>query len=185
MQRLAGGEDLALNEIMSRWQNRLASFIWHMTQDEPTTRDLAQETFVRLYQHRHRYRAKAPFSSYLFRIARNLIYNHHRWNKRHPSESLQVLRSSGFDPEAETATPDQALKNAETALEVRRAIAELPDDLREALVLFTYQELSYRDIALVLDCSEKAVETRIYRARQLLKQRLAALAPDSRIGSAG
>lgn len=178
MLRMAGGEDLALNEIMSRWQDRLASFVWHMTQDEAASRDLAQETFVRLYQSRHRYRPKAPFPAYLFRIARNLIYNQRRWSKRHPSESLQALSNQGADFEADTVPPDEALRKTETATAVRRAIARLPEDLREALVLFTYQELGYRDIAPILNCSEKAVETRIYRARQILKETLAPLAKD-------
>lgn len=176
MARLAGGDDLALNEIMSRWQDRLTSFLWHMTHDHAASRDLAQETFVRLYQHRHQYRPKAPFPSYLFRISRNLLSNHVRWQSRHPVESLQSMGDQGFDPAASASTPDEALADEETAREVRRAIATLPEDLREALVLFTYQGLGYRQIGDILDCSEKAVETRIYRARQILKEKLAALA---------
>lgn len=176
MQRLAGGDDLALNEIMARWQDRLAAFLWHMTHDHAAARDLAQETFVRLYQHRHRYRPQAAFSSYLFRIARHLLANHWRWQKRHPAASLDSLTEGGLDHAATTQAPDESLSQAETAREVRRAIASLPNDLREALVLFTYQDLGYRQMADILDCSEKAVETRLYRARQLLKEKLAALA---------
>lgn len=176
MARLAGGDDLALNEIMSRWQDRLTSFLWHMTHDHAASRDLAQETFVRLYQHRSRYRPSAAFSSYLFRIARNLLSNHIRWQSRHPVEPLQAMSDQGFDPAATGSPPDEALAEEETARTVRQAIAALPEDLREALILFTYQGLGYRQIGDILGCSEKAVETRIYRARQILKEKLAALA---------
>ncbi|TDU66082.1 RNA polymerase sigma-70 factor (ECF subfamily) [Prosthecobacter fusiformis] len=175
MQRLSGGDDLALNEIMTRWQDKLTSFLWHMTHDHAATRDLVQESFVRLYMHRQRYRPHAPFSAYLFRIARNLLSNHIRWQSRHPAESLQTLSETGFDPSSEDPTPDQAMEEDETAREVRRAIASLPEDLREALVLFTYQGMTYRQMAEVFDCSEKAAETRLYRARQLLKEKLAPL----------
>ncbi len=175
MERLAGGDDLALNEIMSRWQDRLTSFLWHMTQDHAAARDLTQETFVRLYQHRQRYRPRAAFSSYLFRIGRNLLANHVRWQVRHPAESLQALGDQGFDPASAARSPDEALVDEETARAVRHSIAALPEDLREALVLFTYQGLGYREIGEILDCSEKTVETRIYRARQALKEKLAGL----------
>lgn len=175
MQRLAKGEDLALNEIMSRWQDRLHTFLWHMSHDHMTARDLTQETFVRLYQHRHQYRPQAAFSSYLFRIARNLLANHFRWLSRHPTESLQSMSDQGFDPASEMIPPDTTLAEAETAQTVRRAIATLPEDLREALVLFTYQGLSYRQIGEILECTEKAVETRIYRARLWLKEKLTAM----------
>lgn len=172
MQRLAGGEDLALNEIIARWQDRLTTFLWHMTHDHAAARDLAQETFVRLYLHRRSYRPRAPFPSYLFRIARNLLTNHARWKSRHPSESLQVLNDLGFDPASPGNSPDEALVQEETARQVRHAIRTLPPDLRAPLVLSTYQGLSHREIALLLDCTEKAAETRLYRARQHLKSRL-------------
>jgi RNA polymerase sigma-70 factor (ECF subfamily) len=175
MRRLAGGEDLALNEIMSRWQERVASFVWNMTRDEALMRDLTQETFVRLYQHRHRYQPKAPFGGYVFRIARNLIYNHQRWKQRHPQDSLDEMSERGFDPADDDGAPDDDLAKKETAREVRRAIAQLPLDLRAPLVLSVYEELSHREIGAILECSEKAVETRIYRARQWLKESLTSL----------
>lgn len=176
MQRLASGDDLALNDIMGRWQDRLTAFLWHMTHDHTAARDLTQETFVRLYLHRQRYRPQAPFPSYLFRIARNLLANHVRWKSRHPAESLQSMNEMGFDPAAESSTPAEVMEEEETAKEVRQAIRSLPEDLRAALVLFTYQGLGYREIAEILHCSEKAAETRLYRARQLLKEKLSPLA---------
>jgi RNA polymerase sigma-70 factor (ECF subfamily) len=175
MQRLAAGDDIALNEIMSRWQQRVASFLRRMTGCDATACDLAQETFVRLYLSRGRYKPGASFASYLFRICTNLARNHHRWIKRHPSEPLEALQEAGVEPASGVATPDAVLSEADTVQAVKRALQQLPADLREPLVLFTYEEMSYADIAAVLDCSAKAVETRIYRARQFLKGKLAHL----------
>lgn len=174
MQRLAAGDDQALDEIIQRWQDRLMSFLWHMTHDYAAARDLAQETFVRLYQHRHRYRPSAAFPSYLFRIARNLLANHQRWQARHPAQSLEAVPLNGAEP-VDDRSPAGMLEEKETALQVRRAIRTLPADLRETLILATYQSLGYREISQLLDCSEKAVETRLYRARALLKEKLAPL----------
>jgi RNA polymerase sigma-70 factor (ECF subfamily) len=179
MKRLAAGEDLALSEIMGRWSERVAAFLLRMTGNHAAATDLAQETFVRLYQSRARYKPTASFSSYLFSIAANLARNHLRWSARHPAETMKDLQHGGTEPASEDSSPDEALAEAETARAVQEAVQTLPADLRETLVLFTYHELGYHDIAAAVGCSAKAVETRLYRARQLLKERLQHLAPAS------
>jgi RNA polymerase sigma-70 factor, ECF subfamily len=88
MTRLAQGDDLALNALMTRWGERVASFLYRMTGNPATAADLAQETFVKLYQARYRYRAAGKFSTYLFAIAANLERNHARWKMRHPTVSI-------------------------------------------------------------------------------------------------
>jgi RNA polymerase sigma-70 factor (ECF subfamily) len=171
MKRLADGDDLALNGIMHRWKDKVAAFLYRMTGSAEAAADLAQETFVRLYQSRARYQHTAAFPTYLFRIASNLGRNHARWRTRHPTVSIEQL--PGHD-----ASPDEAAQQQETALRIEKAIASLPVDLREALHLFTYQEMSQHEIAQALGCTIKAVETRIYRARQMLKELLADLRRD-------
>jgi len=89
MQRLAGGEDLALNELISRWRERLAAFLLRMVGDHATAMDLTQETFVRLYTSRHSYKPVAAFSTYLFHIAANLARSHARWKSRHPTVPME------------------------------------------------------------------------------------------------
>jgi RNA polymerase sigma-70 factor, ECF subfamily len=79
MRRLREGEDLALNEIMERWQRRVTSYLLRFTGNETVAIDLAQETFVRVYQSRERYRPQAKFSTWLFAIASNLAREHLRW----------------------------------------------------------------------------------------------------------
>ena len=88
MRRLADGDDLALNELMSRWREPVAAFLLRMVGDHATAMDLTQESFVRLYTSRHRYKPVAAFSTYLFHIAANLARNHARWKGRHPTVPL-------------------------------------------------------------------------------------------------
>lgn len=172
MRRLAAGDDVALNEIMQRWREKLAAFLTRMTGDHATAIDLAQETFVRLYQHRASYQPSAPFPTYLFRIASNLARNHARWKRRHPTVSMDDLDESRPEPAASSPVPDQQLDHSERLRIIEAAIAALPPDVRETILLFTHHDLSYAQIADVMRCTSKAVETRIYRARQMLKATL-------------
>ena len=174
MARLRAGDDCALNELMSRWQQPLAAFLFRYTGQETTAIDLAQETFVRVYENRHRYRG-GQFSSWLFSIAVNLAKNHARWQSRHPAISLDALEeeSAGHQLRADTVSPSEAADSAERAEAVRDAVQALPHDLKTVTLLFEYQEQSHNEIASALGCSPKAVETRLYRARQILREKLA------------
>lgn len=175
MQRLADGEDLALNELMSRWRERVAAFLLRMTDNHATAMDLAQETFVRLYTSRHRYKPTAAFSTYLFHIAANLARSHARWKGRHPTVPLEdETGTMVHEPVDSQMSPDDAAALHEKTALVNQAIAALPVDLREALVLFAVEDMSHAEIAATLGCTAKAVEVRIYRARQALKEALAA-----------
>lgn len=171
MARLAAGEDTVLNELMRRWRGRIASFLTGMTGDATTALDLTQETFVRLYRSRARYRPAGQFSSWIFTVAANLARDHARWLSRHPSTSME---EECLPPQADPApAPDESAQRSEHMARVHQALARLPADLREAMLLFAWEDLSYAEIARVAGCSPKAAEMRIYRARQLMKQALA------------
>ena len=174
MQRLAEGEDLALNELMSRWRERVAAFLLRMVGNHATAMDLTQETFVRLYTSRHSYKPVAAFSTYLFHIAANLARSQARWKKRHPTVPMEDEQGNlVYEAVDGQLSPDEATALHEKTAMVNRAIAALPGDLREALLLFTVGEMSQADIAKTLGCTAKAVEVRIYRARQALREALA------------
>lgn len=176
MQRLAEGDDLALNEIMARWRDRVAAFLLRMVGDSATALDLTQEAFVRLYASRHNYKPVAAFSTYLFHIAANLARSHSRWKGRHPTVPLfETDGTVAHDPEDPRPPPDEAAALREKTLLVQKAIASLPAELREALLLFTVEGMSHAEVALALKCTAKAVEVRIYKARQSLKATLATL----------
>lgn len=173
MRRLAEGDDGALNSIMQRWKDKVAAYLYRQTGCAEVANDLAQETFVRLYQSRARYQPTAAFPTYLFRIAVNLGRNHARWQSRHPTVSIEECHAAIQQLPSGANSPDQVAQLHENTRRIGVAIASLPVELREVLHLFIYQEMSHQEIAIVLDCSIKAVETRIYRARQKLKVQLA------------
>ena len=167
MERLAAGDDLALNGIMERWKTRLASYLLRFTGNESVALDLAEETFVRLYQTRARFRPGAAFPTWLFGIAANLARNHLRWKGRHPTLSLEVAESVTSDGD-----PVQDAESREREEAVRAAIAALPPDLRETLILSEYESLPQAEIAAVAGCSVKAIERRLSRAREILRKEL-------------
>lgn len=172
MQRLAAGDDLALNELMQRWQERVTAFLLRMTGSSASAVDLAQETFVKLYQNRARYRPASAFASYLFSIAANLARNHARWKKRHPTVSMDDAEITLPETVENHPGPDEQLQHRERMRHVEKALAALSTELREAMLLFTYEDMGYAEIAAAVGCTPKAVETRIYRARQILKAAL-------------
>lgn len=177
MARLAGGQDTALNGLMDRHAERLFHYLLRSLQDESDAADLAQETFVRVYQNRARFDPRQRFSTWLYAIASNLVRSRYRWRSRHPQVSLDAPHSEDGielgdrlpDP---ASTPSQKLESTERAQAVRNAVAALPEELRLPLVLAEYEEKSQAEIAEILDCTVKAVETRIYRARRQLRQSL-------------
>ena len=174
MLRLKNGEDTALNELMTRWQKPLVSFILRYAGNEQDALDLAQETFVRVFESRARYEPRSKFSTWLFTIATNLCRNQARWRERHPTVTLHATgddEDSGLESTlpATGDTPSDSAEREDLASAVREAIQTLPHDLKTAVLLFEYQEQGYEEIAATLRCSPKAVETRLYRARQLLR----------------
>jgi len=178
MLRLQNGEDTALNEIMTLWQTPLVRFIFRYVGNQEAALDLAQETFVRVYQNRHSYRATGKFSSWLFMIASNLCRNQLRWEHRHPTVSLARDEDGDGLPDAADAlpspedTPSDSAEHSDTARCVKESIHKLPHDLKTVVLLFEYEDLSYDEIAGVLNCTPKAVETRLYRARKILRESL-------------
>ena len=173
MRALQSGEDVALNRLMERWQVPLRRFLYRWTQREADAADLAQETFVRIYRHRARFRAGARFSTWMFQIAVNLARDWHRHRRRHPEEPLEALE----EPDS-GASPSVQVTGDERIAEIRRAIANLPDELREAVLLFEYEDRSHAEIAEMVGASPKAVETRLYRARARLRQALSRFLQD-------
>ncbi len=180
MARLVDGHDAALNALMERHGEKVFHYLIRQLQSEADAADLAQETFVRVYQNRARFDPAARFSTWLYTIATNLVRDRFRWRGRHPQVALQAeIESSGGTLGDSLADdnpgPDQQMQNAERADVVRRAVARLPEDLRTAIILSEYERHSYAEIASISGCSVKAVEGRIARARRLLRSHLAGL----------
>lgn len=176
MLRLKNGEDQVLNELMGRWQQPLVAFIYRYIGQETEALDLAQETFVRVYETRHRYTVQGKFSTWLFAIAANLSRNYLRWRHRR-GDSASEGRDAKGDELAESVqsdddSPDKAAMRLESILLIKEVVDQLPHDLKTVILLYEYQGLSYDEIASVLGCSTKAVEMKLYRSRKLLRERL-------------
>ena len=170
MATLAADGFNALDELMRRWQRPLRAFLFRHLQNEADAHDLAQETFARLHCHRRRYRAGARFSTWMFQIALNLARDHVRKRVRRRTDSLEGAAPGVVAGLAdEGVSPAHAARHAEEVAAVRVALAALPDELREVLVLAEYEGLPHAEIALVVGATPKAVESRLYRAREKLR----------------
>ena len=177
MERLMAGQDTALNDLMERHATPVFHFLCRMVGNEDDANDLAQETFARVFRARANFRLNEKFSTWLYTIAANLARNHFRWRARHPNISLETPTD---DPEqslentlpAKEAAPNEQTLISERAAAVRAEVSRLPEDLREAVVLCEWEERSVAEAATVLETTPKAVESKLYRARGILRERL-------------
>lgn len=173
MQRLQCGDNLALNELMERWQKPVLGFAFRYVGNREDAVDIAQETFVRVYEYRDRFAGTGKFSTWLFSIAANLCRNHARWLSRHPSVPLDAGEESCKEHKDSAPQPWENAERDDLAGAVREQVQALPHDLKTVVLLSVYDERPHAEIAEMLHCTAKAVETRLYRARQLLRTALA------------
>jgi RNA polymerase sigma-70 factor (ECF subfamily) len=180
MTRLASGHGAALNELMERHAPKLFNYLARRLQNEEDAADAAQEAFVRVYQNCAKFDAKQKFTTWLYAIATNLVKDRYRHRTRHPQVSLDAENEATGDDFRESVpehnpTPSESLQGAERVRAIRNAVGQLPEELRTPLILSEYEELSHAEIGGILKCTSKAVETRIFRARQQLRTSLAKL----------
>ena len=164
VRQIGASDAAAFDELMRRYKRPVVNFVYRLLGSAEDAQDIAQDVFIRVYQNIDTYRPETKFSTWLFALARNAAIDRLRWRKRHPTEPLesapQLMASSG--------TAEQVAAR-EIGEEIATAVAKLPEDQRVALVLSEYHGLSYAEIAGVMRCSEKSVESRLYRAKQTLR----------------
>ena len=172
------GDQNAFGEIVHRYGDSVLGYLIKMTGDKEQAEDLFQETFKRVHEKSHTFKG-AEFKSWLFRIATNITYDGFRKKQRTEPKCLKANFSTedGDDPVSmatadNTFNPSVATVKAEQVEQVRHAVESLPDKQKAALVLAYYQQLSYREVALALDCSVGTVKTQMYRALKTLAQKL-------------
>ena len=178
VQDLQAGKDRALNSLMDRHREGLFRFLLRQVHNEADALELTMETFVRAYFNIGKFRPAARFATWLYRIALNLCRDYLR------SRAYQYsLQTTSFDAPAEEGadtslflatgrTPDQRADRREELIALEKAISELPEDLRNAFVLSTLEDRQQAKTAELLGISLKAVETRVYRARKLLLEKM-------------
>lgn len=174
MRLVANGDTDAFEALVERHQALVAGTVARMLGSNADVEDIAQQVFIRVWKSAGRYVARAKFTTWLLKITRNLVFNEMRRAKRHPHVPVQIEPESEEIPlkDEVTAAPDATLLQNELQEAIEKAIGLLPDTQRMALVLRRYEELSYEEIADVLDLSVPAVKSLLFRARTELRERL-------------
>lgn len=170
MAQVQAGDEAALGRLMERWERPVKAVIGRLVGNAAEAEELAQEAFVRLWQQRDRFRGGAEFRPWMLSLALNLARNRLRWWRRRP---LVALEEWTILPPSAMADGAEALEARERAEAVRAAVAALPLEQREALVLFEYEGLGQAEIAVIAGATPKAVERRLERARAALRVSLA------------
>jgi RNA polymerase sigma-70 factor (ECF subfamily) len=168
----------ALSGLFTRFADPLYRLAFSLVRDEAMAEDVVQDTFLSALEHRHQFEGRSSLSTWLYRIAYNRAQTLLRARQPLPlpEEDADEQDSLPFFPASMVEwreTPEAIIARAETQGELDRAIAELPDTLRGAFLLRDVNELSTAEAAEVLAISEAAVKVRLYRARLLLRERLA------------
>jgi len=176
--RARDGEEESFGLLVTRYKQPALAFVYRMIGDAHEAQDVTQDVFVRLYRSLLKpgfepSRNGAQFSTWLFQVARNAAIDVLRKRRRHPLERLAVWREHGFEPRDPAGDAVMALTASETGRRIAAAVARLPEPQRAVFVLADYEGQSYAEIAAVLRCSVKSVETRLYRARRHLRDWLA------------
>jgi RNA polymerase sigma-70 factor (ECF subfamily) len=175
LMRLVGrGDRVAFEELIERHQALVAGTVARMLGSNSDVEDIAQQVFIRVWKSAGRYVPRAKFTTWLLKIARNLVFNELRRVKRHTHTPIQTEPSVEEIPlkDETNPPPDASLLERELQLAIEQAITELPESQRMALILRRYEELSYEEIADVLDLSVPAVKSVLFRARTELRERL-------------
>jgi RNA polymerase sigma factor CnrH len=171
IQALQAGDDSALGELMSRHREPLFHFVYRLVRDETAARDVVQETFVRVYFGTAKFRPKALVKTWVYAIAVNLGRDHvRRLSKRRSEVSLAEAAESGQNVVDQTPLASDAVRQRDEFALLQRGIDELPQPLREALVIFSLEGKSQREAAEILGTTPKTVELRVYHAKRKLRE---------------
>jgi RNA polymerase sigma-70 factor (ECF subfamily) len=178
MLRVKQGDTAAFEQLVEKYKQPVINVVYRMLRDATEAEDVAQNVFVQVFKSAGRYEVSSKFSTWLFTIARNLCLNELRRRSRHPADSMDVSHPEQEDQpwqqfeDKKTFSPPDTLLHGELETKIEEAMAELPENQRTAILLCRQDELSYEDIAKVLQCSLSATKSLIHRGRETLKQKL-------------
>ncbi|OIN91225.1 MAG: RNA polymerase sigma factor RpoE [Comamonadaceae bacterium CG1_02_60_18] len=180
VQRTVAGDQRAFELLVIKYQRRVERLISRMVRDVDLVPDIAQETFIRAYRALHQFRGDAQFYTWLYRIAVNTAKKFLLELKHDPTISDNALASRDEDDETfisrnEPSTeesPESLLAAKEISEVINAVLAELPDDLRQAITLREMEGLSYEDIAAIMGCPIGTVRSRIFRAREAVSAKV-------------
>ena len=174
MLRVAGGEEAAFEQLIERHQGAIIGTVSKMLGNASDAEDIAQQVFIRLWKSAPRYKPKAKFTTFLYTITRNLVFNESRRKSRKKEYSMEE-REDDFHLQTadhQNASPDQGMLQQELRQAVDKAIADLPEKQRLAVILRRYEGMPYDEIAKILGLSVSAIKSQLFRARHTLRESL-------------
>lgn len=185
VERWRQGESEAFAALVRRHQRRVFGLLLRMLGNREEAEDAAQDAFLNLHRHGHRFRSESRFSTFLYRVAVNAALNRRRslGRRRAHADAFGEAHAVGQVGADAFTDPEQALAGGELRARLGRELLALPDSLRAPVVLYDVEGLSYGEIAEVLELAEGTVKSRIHRGRQALRARLGDLVADREAGS--
>ena len=181
---LKGGEFAAFSALVDRHQRSLINFFYHLCWDRQAAEDCAQEVFLRVYSHRDTYEPQAKFTTFLFRIARNLWIDRIRSAAVHGRPASLDSRAEGDEGRSlgervpsRSLGPVEILTREEQQAALRRAIDQLSEEQKAVVILSEIQGLKYQDIGAILDVPVGTVKSRMHTAMERLKELLSVAEP--------
>lgn len=170
MLEVRAGNVSKLETLFERYHRALFQFFLHLTAQRTMSEDLVQEVFFRILKYRRSYQPAASFRSWMYQVARNVHHDHAGRHSAEVSLGDEIVEFRG--PEA---PPDRQAQSRQEAVLLRRAMAAMPREKREVLVMSRFLDLKYEEIAIVLKCEVGTVKVRVYRALRDLSDRFFAL----------
>ncbi|KGF30652.1 RNA polymerase sigma factor RpoE [Oligella urethralis] len=180
VKRAQAGEKRAFELLVSKYQRRILRLLGRILYNQSDVEDVAQETFLKAYRALPKFRNESAFYTWLYRIAVNTARNHlsSKQNQLFVSDQLENQDGETFsllDNLTDGETPETHMHNREILEALQAALDDLPEQLRQAIVLRELEGLSYEEIAGVMDCPVGTVRSRIFRAREAISERLKSL----------
>jgi len=175
--RWRAGDAEAFSQLVRRHERRVFGLLMRMLGNREEAQDAAQDTFLNLHRHGHRFRRESRFSTFLYRVAVNAALNRRRslGRRRAHMEALVTRQTAGDSRPQEPRGPEEATAGEQLRRRIHGEILQLPPALRAPVILYDLEGLSYGEIAGVLEVAEGTVKSRIHRARKALRERLADL----------
>jgi len=186
MLKIKEGSKSAFNKLVKRHERVVVNFFYKNLWDKSNAEDLAQELFLRLFKAAKKYEPNAKFTTFMFRIARNLLIDYYRSRKNKPGtvsiqggsdgneDALQIIDTVA----SEDAPPEHASESSELGDAIQDAISKLPEDQRVVFIMGEYEKMQYKEIAEVLDIPLGTVKSRMHAAYMKLRTLLAKFSPD-------
>jgi len=174
MELIKNGDEGAFQRLVELHQGAVIGTVAKMLSSSSDAHDIAQMVFIRVWKSANRYRPEAKFTTWLFTITRNLVFNEMRRRKRRPESSLEEAEDDFHIGHADEShrQPDAETLQTELEKKIEEAIESLPEKQRTAVILRRYENLPYEEIGKVLDMSLPAVKSLLFRARGHLREKL-------------